>query len=57
MRAASDRRFAYQSVGQGARQNTEWLQAGISSFAYRLAHLALPRPALVAGLSVALFLF
>jgi hypothetical protein len=31
-----------------------WLQAGFSSFAYRLAHLYLPRPAAAVG---ALLLF
>ena len=33
-----------------------WLQAGLSSFAYRLAHLRAPRPALLGALAFVFFL-
>ncbi len=33
-----------------------WLQAGFSSFAYRLAHFRAPRPVLI-GVLAAIFLF
>jgi hypothetical protein len=43
MRASSRRVVAYLAV-EPSRPSFRWLQAGFSSFAYRLAHLALPRP-------------
>jgi hypothetical protein len=33
-----------------------WRQAGLSSFAYRLAHLTLPRPMAVAGVFLMFYL-
>lgn len=57
MRALSDRRVAYLSIGKNARQPLEWQQAGFSSFAYRLAHLFVPRSALMAGVAFAFYLF
>jgi len=40
----------------GQSYPTGWLQAGFSSFAYRLAHLALPRPLSVLGVFVLFYL-
>jgi hypothetical protein len=34
-----------------------WRQAGFSGFAYRLAHLSLPRPLTVAGICLAFYFF
>lgn len=57
MRALSDRRVAYLSIPKAARLTAEWQQAGLSSFAYRLAHLVVPRAALVAAVAFAFYLF
>jgi hypothetical protein len=43
------RAFEYSGLG--------WMQAGFSSFAYRLAHLHAPRSAVVAALSVIFLAF
>lgn len=42
--------------GSRAQFNSGWLQAGFSSLAYRLAHLRLPSPAVVLGVSLVFFL-
>jgi hypothetical protein len=42
------------STARMRSSSSGWRQAGFSSFAYRLAHLTLPRPVTVAG---AFFLF
>jgi len=34
-----------------------WLQAGFSSFAYRLAHLIVPRPVAIIGVGVLFYFF
>ena len=34
----------------------EWLQAGFSSFAYRLAHLSVPRLTVVSAMALLFFL-
>jgi hypothetical protein len=43
MRASSSRVVIYPSA-ETSRPPFRWKQAGFSSFAYRLAHLTLPRP-------------
>jgi len=34
----------------------EWQQAGLTSFAYRLAHVALPKPLAIAGVFLLFYL-
>lgn len=55
MGAHSTRRVAYQS-GEAAAFFDRWMQAGFSSFAYRLAHFCVPRLALTAALLVIFYL-
>ena len=43
MRAARDHSIAYQTAPFGSPLSDTWKQAGIFSFAYRLAHLSMPR--------------
>ena len=45
---SSARAFEYSGLG--------WLQAGFGSFAYRLAHLRLPRATVVGALAALFFL-
>lgn len=47
---------AYLGAVRGVPRSSRWLQAGFKSFAYRLAHLALPRPAIVAAVAVLFYL-
>jgi hypothetical protein len=56
MRASTGYRASYLSTGSETRVNARWLQAGFSSFAYRLAHLALPRSTVVSLLLVLFYL-
>ena len=44
----SARAFEYSGLG--------WLQAGFSSFAYRLAHLSVPRLTVVSAMALLFFL-
>lgn len=55
MGAASVRNIAYQS-GEAAVSSDQWLQAGFSSFAYRLAHFWVPRLPLSAALLAIFYL-
>lgn len=57
MRAALSLSNAYQKADRSARTRPMWKQAGLSSLAYRLAHFALPRPAVLAGVGLAFYLF
>lgn len=43
MRAQAKSGLAYLETGLRAPRDGGWQQAGLKSFAYRLAHLALPR--------------
>ena len=52
MRAASALRVSSVSAPANQYLRPRWLQAGFSGFAYRLAHLAAPRPMLVGGLAL-----
>ena len=45
---SSARAFEYSGLG--------WMQAGFGSFAYRLAHLHVPRATLVSALAMVFFL-
>jgi len=56
MRAGLASRKGPRSVGGFEYSRLGWLQAGISSFAYRLAHLRVSRQAIVSTLSVLFFL-
>jgi len=56
MRAGLASRNGPRSVGGFEYSRLGWLQAGISSFAYRLAHLRVSRQAIVSTLSVLFFL-
>ena len=56
MRASLASRIEPASAGANVYSRLGWLQAGFSSFAYRLAHLRLPRFAVLGALSV-VFLF
>jgi hypothetical protein len=57
MRAFHSIGLAYPGVIARARSNSGWLQAGLKSSAYRLAHLALPRPALICAVAGFFYLF
>jgi hypothetical protein len=57
MRAFHSIGLAYPGVIARARSNSGWLQAGLKSSAYRLAHLALPRPALICAVASFFYLF
>ena len=54
MRALSARSIAFREAG--IAQFFRWLQAGFSSFAYRLAHLTLSRALIVCVLGSLLYL-
>jgi hypothetical protein len=57
MRAAKASRIEPLSVNVAQFMRLGWLQAGFSSFAYRLAHLHAPRAAVVGILSVVFLAF
>jgi len=52
MRASLASRIEPVSAGAEEHSRLGWLQAGLSSFAYRLAHLRVPRFALLGVMSV-----
>ena len=54
MRAQAKSGLAYLETALRAPRDSGWQQAGFDSFAYRLAHLALPRP-LILTVVAALF--
>ena len=56
MRGPLGGRVAYQAADISEVFAIGWLQAGVLSFAYRLAHLALPRSIVVASLSLIFYL-
>ncbi|AEQ51542.1 hypothetical protein [Pelagibacterium halotolerans] len=55
MRAPIARGDAYQVSGAG-HEVFRWLQAGLKSSAYRLAHLCLPKSVLLPGMAMVFFL-
>jgi len=57
MRAAEASRIEPASVRVAQFMRLGWLQAGFSSFAYRLAHLLAPRVAVIGALSVMFLCF
>jgi hypothetical protein len=56
MRAGSASRIEVVRVGAAEYLRLGWLQAGLLSFAYRLAHLRASRPAVIGGLTLVFFL-
>jgi len=56
MRSVRDRRIAYHSIPSVSPIADEWQQAGLSSIAYRLAHLPVAR-AVALALASAVFYF
>lgn len=52
MRVVSASSIAYRGGETRPVQTFGWLQAGFFGFAYRLAHLSLPRPLVMAALTV-----
>lgn len=56
MGAVTARRVAYRSDEAAISVDHRWLQAGFSSFAYRLAHLTVPRAPLSAALLAIFYL-
>jgi hypothetical protein len=54
MREGSDGVSAGRFYAPSAPDFVGWLQAGSSSFAYRLAHLSAPRPLVAAALGLLL---
>ena len=56
MRASSASRIEPLSGHAFVSSGLGWLQAGFSSFAYRLAHLRLAAPIVIGSLSVVFFL-
>lgn len=55
MRAGPAQNAAYHASGT-ARGMFRWVQAGLKSSAYRLAHLSLPRMVLLPSLAAVFFL-
>ena len=56
MRAQAKSGLAYLETALRAPRDSGWQQAGFDSFAYRLAHLALPRPLILAAVAVFFYL-
>ncbi len=56
MRGPTGGRVAYQTADIPEVFAIGWLQAGISGFAYRLAHLAMPRFVVVVSISLIFYL-
>jgi len=56
MRAFAKNGLAYPETGFRAQRNSGWQQAGFDSFAYRLAHLALPRPLILTAIAALFYL-
>jgi hypothetical protein len=56
MRAGQASRTSSVSARRIDYLRLRWLQAGLSSFAYRLAHLDAVRPAVVGTLSILFFI-
>jgi len=56
MRAGQVSRTEPEFVGAFESSRLGWLQAGFGSFAYRLAHLRLPRPSVVGALAIVFLL-
>jgi hypothetical protein len=55
MRVRAGSSVAYLAAGH-AREFSGWMQAGLTGIAYRLAHLSLPRPAVLGVLFLGFFL-
>ena len=56
MRPRNEGGLAYPEAMFRAHRNSGWQQAGFPSFAYRLAHLALPRPMTIAIVAALFYL-
>jgi hypothetical protein len=56
MRTSAANGVAYPGAVCPVPRSSRWLQAGFKSFAYRLAHLALPRPAMIAAVAAMFYL-
>jgi hypothetical protein len=56
MRAQTSSGLAYSETRFQAPRDSGWSQAGLKSFAYRLAHLALPRPLMISALAALFYL-
>ena len=56
MRARSEGGLAYPETDFRTQRHSGWSQAGLNSFAYRLAHLALPRPLLISMVAALFYL-
>lgn len=55
MRVRPGSSVAYLATGN-TRESFWWQQAGLTGFAYRLAHLSAPRPVVLGALSLGFFL-
>lgn len=56
MRAQAKSGLAYLETAVRAPRDSGWQQAGFDSFAYRLAHLAWPRPLTLAAIAALFYL-
>jgi hypothetical protein len=56
MRAAVGRRTEFATTLSARSLSDRWLQAGFTSFAYRLAHLTLPRSLALLSISTLFYL-
>ena len=56
MRVPNEGGLAYPEAGFRAQRHSGWPQAGLKSFAYRLAHLAFPRPLTIAAVAALFYL-
>jgi hypothetical protein len=56
MRTSVADSIVYPGAVRAVPRSSRWLQAGFKSFAYRLAHLALPRPAIIAAVAALFYL-
>jgi hypothetical protein len=56
MRIRNEGGLAYSEAGFREQRHSRWLQAGLNSSAYRLAHLAWPRPLTLAAVTALFYL-
>ncbi len=56
MRIRNEGGLAYSEAGFREHRHSRWLQAGLNSSAYRLAHLAWPRSLTTLAVSVLFYL-
>lgn len=56
MRPTTSSSIAYSNAGADRGLSFRWLQAGLTGFAYRLAHLTLPKPVAFVGTALLFYM-